>query len=95
MAGVESADQLPVGSSRRLEFFIAFLQLTDQGDNLLFEVGDVTFELGDVIRRPEAGLPPCLLAKEFGELGLQVPDAGGKTVAAVQGVRQKPSAFRT
>ncbi|MFJ4745092.1 hypothetical protein [Streptomyces sp. NPDC088775] len=63
MARVESADQLPVGCAGRHEFFVAFLQLTGQGDDLLFEVGDAAFELVDVIGRPEAGLPPRMLAK--------------------------------
>jgi hypothetical protein len=40
-------------------------------------------ELLDVIGSPESELPPRLLAKEFGELGLQVPDAGSETGAAI------------
>ncbi|MFF9778562.1 hypothetical protein ACF1HJ_33555 [Streptomyces sp. NPDC013978] len=85
--GVESADEAVDGSCG-LEFFVSFFELAGQLDYLSFQSGDPALELFDVVGGVKARLPPHRPAQELRELGLQVPDAGGETVAAVQGVDQ-------
>jgi hypothetical protein len=62
------SDQFPVGCSCGIEILAAFLTLTGEVDDLLFDVGDAVLELIDVAGYAEAGLAPGLLTQQFGEL---------------------------
>ncbi|MCU7827227.1 hypothetical protein [Kitasatospora sp. DSM 101779] len=88
MTAVEPTDQLPIGCSRCLEFLVTHFQLTGEIDRLLLKGGNAALELVDVIRAPESGVSPRLLAEELGELALQGPDPRGETAGAFLGVGQ-------
>ena len=87
-SSVEVGDQFSVGGSRGVQFVVAFLKLAAQVDDLLFEVGDPALELVDVGGSAEAGCAPGVLAEQFGQLGLQLPDPGGLPGELALGVGQ-------
>src|SRR5215468_10875574 len=75
--GVELGDHLAIGGARGVQFLPAFLQLPGELNDVLLKFGDPPFELVNVLRCAEPGLPPSLVAEHLGELGLQLADPGG------------------
>jgi hypothetical protein len=63
---VELGHEFTVSGAGGVEFFLAFLQLEAQVDDLLLEAGGLLAELVEVGSLAEAALPPGLLAEGFG-----------------------------
>jgi hypothetical protein len=60
---VQSGDEFAVGSTCRVEFLIAFLELAGEFDGLLYKDGDSPLQFVDVGWGAEPGFFPCLLAQ--------------------------------
>ena len=72
--GVELGHEFAVGGAGGEEFLVAFLELQAQVDDVLFEMGDLLFQLVDVVGCAEPGLAPGLFSEEFGQAGLELLD---------------------
>ncbi|GAA3755163.1 hypothetical protein GCM10022225_44890 [Plantactinospora mayteni] len=68
---VELFDEVAVGFSGCFELFFAVGQIGAEGNDLLFELRDVSFELFDVVGCAQSALAPDLIAEQFGELLLR------------------------
>lgn len=85
---VEPGHHFAVGGPRGAQFLGAVIDLKSKIHDLLFEFGDASLQLVDVVGRADAGFSPGFLAECGGEVFLELLNPGGQPGGSLLGVEQ-------